>query len=182
MCWRSGILVMMSPIVVGFLFGPLALSGLLAGALVSGVQIAISSSNTGGAWDNAKKVGVHLFVLKLFGRSDTEFLYSNCDVLTFLYLLCTQYIEGGNLYTNALPLEEIGKDSTGRPLYKQVKAKKHSAEHLAAVTGDTVYVNCRFAGYTDRWSFTFFAFALLFYAAETHSRTHPVLLSTFLSS
>ena len=30
-------------------------AGLLAGALVSGVQIAISSSNTGGAWDNAKK-------------------------------------------------------------------------------------------------------------------------------
>jgi Na+/H+-translocating membrane pyrophosphatase len=50
-----GLLVILSPIVVGLLFGQLALAGLLAGALVSGVQIAISSSNTGGAWDNCKK-------------------------------------------------------------------------------------------------------------------------------
>jgi len=50
-----GALVMFSPIVVGFLFNPKALAGLLAGALTSGVQMAISSSNTGGAWDNAKK-------------------------------------------------------------------------------------------------------------------------------
>lgn len=40
---------------VGLFFGPRAVAGLLPGALVSGVQMAISSSNTGGAWDNAKK-------------------------------------------------------------------------------------------------------------------------------
>jgi len=50
-----GLLVILTPIVVGFLFGVRALSGVLAGALVSGVQMAISASNTGGAWDNAKK-------------------------------------------------------------------------------------------------------------------------------
>lgn len=50
-----GILVLGTPFFVGFLFGPTAVSGLLAGCLVSGVQIAISFSNTGGAWDNAKK-------------------------------------------------------------------------------------------------------------------------------
>jgi len=50
-----GALVMFTPIIIGFLFGVEALAGLLAGALVSGVQIAISMSNTGGAWDNAKK-------------------------------------------------------------------------------------------------------------------------------
>jgi len=50
-----GILVIGSPIVIGILFGPRAVSGLLAGIIVSGVQIAISFSNTGGAWDNAKK-------------------------------------------------------------------------------------------------------------------------------
>jgi len=48
-------LVILTPILVGFLFGVRCLAGLLAGALVSGVQMAISSSNTGGAWDNAKK-------------------------------------------------------------------------------------------------------------------------------
>jgi H+-translocating diphosphatase len=50
-----GVLVIGSPLVVGVLFGPRGVSGLLAGAIVSGVQIAISFSNTGGAWDNAKK-------------------------------------------------------------------------------------------------------------------------------
>jgi len=50
-----GCLVLLTPIVVGGFFGPLALCGVLAGNLVSGVQMAISSSNTGGAWDNAKK-------------------------------------------------------------------------------------------------------------------------------
>jgi Na+/H+-translocating membrane pyrophosphatase len=50
-----GLLVLLSPIVIGFLFGAKGVSGLLAGAIVSGMQIAISFSNTGGAWDNAKK-------------------------------------------------------------------------------------------------------------------------------
>ncbi|KAG2718906.1 hypothetical protein I3843_03G233400 [Carya illinoinensis] len=50
-----GALVMLTPLIVGILFGVETLSGVLAGSLVSGVQIAISASNTGGAWDNAKK-------------------------------------------------------------------------------------------------------------------------------
>jgi len=50
-----GVLVMFSPIVTGVLFGVEAVSGLLVGALVSAVQLAISQSNSGGAWDNAKK-------------------------------------------------------------------------------------------------------------------------------
>jgi len=50
-----GALVMLTPLIVGFLFGPQALAGVLAGALVSGVQMAVSSANSGGAWDNAKK-------------------------------------------------------------------------------------------------------------------------------
>lgn len=50
-----GLLVLLTPMIMGVLFGPSAVSGLLAGIIVSGVQIAISFSNTGGAWDNAKK-------------------------------------------------------------------------------------------------------------------------------
>ena len=50
-----GMIVMLSPIVTGWLFGPRAVAGLLAGILVSGVQLAISMANSGGAWDNAKK-------------------------------------------------------------------------------------------------------------------------------
>ena len=48
-------LVIKTPIMIGFFFGVHAVSGYLAGTLVSSIQLAISSSNTGGAWDNAKK-------------------------------------------------------------------------------------------------------------------------------
>ena len=61
-----GCLVMLTPVVVGVLFGCRTLAGVLAGALVSGVQMAVSMSNTGGAWDNAKKyVEVSQWVLLL---------------------------------------------------------------------------------------------------------------------
>ena len=50
-----GILIMGTPLVIGFLFGVEAVAGVLAGSLVCGGVLAISSSNSGGAWDNAKK-------------------------------------------------------------------------------------------------------------------------------
>ena len=50
-----GILAAAAPIVIGLLLGTDALGGMIAGALVSGVLLAIFMSNSGGAWDNAKK-------------------------------------------------------------------------------------------------------------------------------
>merc|ERR1712217_394671 len=50
-----GLLVILSPLVAGLGFGKNACAGLLSGALVSSIQLAISMSNTGGAWDNSKK-------------------------------------------------------------------------------------------------------------------------------
>merc|ERR1719517_51541 len=50
-----GALVIFSPLVAGLGFGKNTCAGLLSGALVSSVQLAISMSNTGGAWDNSKK-------------------------------------------------------------------------------------------------------------------------------
>ncbi len=50
-----GILAVATPVVIGFLLGPESLGGLLAGVTVSGVLLAIFMSNSGGAWDNAKK-------------------------------------------------------------------------------------------------------------------------------
>jgi len=50
-----GALVIISPLFAGIFFGFQATEGILAGAIVSGIQIAFSASNSGGAWDNAKK-------------------------------------------------------------------------------------------------------------------------------
>jgi len=50
-----GALVLLTPLFFGFFFGSQMLMGILSGTIVSGVHMATSSSNTGGAWDNAKK-------------------------------------------------------------------------------------------------------------------------------
>jgi K(+)-stimulated pyrophosphate-energized sodium pump len=50
-----GAIALITPILVGFIFGPEVLGGLLAGVTVSGVLMGIFQSNAGGAWDNAKK-------------------------------------------------------------------------------------------------------------------------------
>jgi K(+)-stimulated pyrophosphate-energized sodium pump len=50
-----GAIAILSPIIIGFIFGPEALGGFLAGATVSGVLMGMFQNNAGGAWDNAKK-------------------------------------------------------------------------------------------------------------------------------
>jgi K(+)-stimulated pyrophosphate-energized sodium pump len=50
-----GAIALISPLIIGFIFGPEVLGGFLAGATVSGVLMGIFQNNAGGAWDNAKK-------------------------------------------------------------------------------------------------------------------------------
>jgi len=49
------ITAVVAPLIIGFILGPQALGGFLAGAVVTGVMLALMMANAGGAWDNAKK-------------------------------------------------------------------------------------------------------------------------------
>jgi K(+)-stimulated pyrophosphate-energized sodium pump len=68
-----GLLAVIVPVVVGFIFGAQTLGGLLAGVTVVGVLMAIFQANAGGAWDNAKKMfeaGVEIQGQKYYKGSD----------------------------------------------------------------------------------------------------------------
>ena len=70
-----GLLAILTPIAVGFIFGAETLGGLLAGVTVTGVLMAIFQSNAGAAWDNAKKMienGVEINGKKYFKGSDAH--------------------------------------------------------------------------------------------------------------
>jgi len=122
-----GALVIGSPLVAGFVFGPSATAGLLAGTIVSGVQVAISASNTGGAWDNAKKeVEAHRSEF----RAKAEENRINIKEYEVRYLELLQLKENQNSETATEEFkryEEYGKAS--------VELKE---QHVAAVVGDTV--------------------------------------------
>merc|ERR1719506_3215235 len=109
-------LVMAAPIITGTLFGVEAVVGLLAGGLASGVQLAISASNTGGAWDNAKKYvekgGLYIDVPKRSRARDDP--------------------EDGS-FTG-----EILRNMDGSMIMISERQKKGSECHKAAVVGDTV--------------------------------------------
>ncbi|TRZ70489.1 MAG: sodium-translocating pyrophosphatase [Nitrosopumilaceae archaeon] len=64
--WKPAIIVIVSPIILGILLGPTAVAGLLMGAVVTGLPLAYHLANTGGAWDNAKKL------VEMRGEKGTE--------------------------------------------------------------------------------------------------------------
>jgi len=68
-----GAITILSPLIIGFLLGPEALGGFLAGATVSGVLMGMFQNNAGGAWDNAKKSfekGVEINGVMFYKKSD----------------------------------------------------------------------------------------------------------------
>jgi len=70
-----GVIAVVSPVIVGFVFGAETLGGLLAGVTVCGVLMAIFQSNAGGAWDNAKKMfeeGVSINGVMTYKGSDAH--------------------------------------------------------------------------------------------------------------
>ena len=107
-----GVVVIFTPIFLGILFGPKAVAGYLIGVIVSGVMLAISQSNSGGAWDNAKKY-IEAKQLKI----ESEDINPSAE----------EFEEKNDLDASSF------YDVTGLEYYG-----KRSKPHKAAVVGDTV--------------------------------------------
>jgi len=122
-----GLLVIGTPLLAGVLFGPKAVEGILAGAIVSGVQVAISASNTGGAWDNAKKET----------EKQRGIFYSYAKENWDGFEKDKAWIKAKIAEWNALSDEEKdGMDEKERNFQLCLAAFKE--QHTAAVVGDTV--------------------------------------------
>ena len=127
-----GVLVIGSPLAAGFIFGPSATAGVLAGTIVSGVQVAISASNTGGAWDNAKKE-----VEKRRG-----FFYKEVEAANLRVKECEDKFRewkaslGKNDDEKKALAAKEGEEK--KVLEWGLKSIEFKEKHVAAVVGDTV--------------------------------------------
>jgi inorganic pyrophosphatase len=118
-----GALVIGSPLVIGSLFGVKAVFGLLTGSLVSSVQLAISMSNSGGAWDNCKK-----FIKGSFSADESlKYGSSEKDVAKEIRLREKEARKKGE------ELKLTDKEEKAMTAFKLA-----SDAHDAAVQGDTV--------------------------------------------
>jgi K(+)-stimulated pyrophosphate-energized sodium pump len=128
-----GMLAICSPIVIGLLFkltgqGAEAVGGLLAGALASGVMIALFMSNAGGAWDNAKKfIEQGGLIEELENKHGKE---------TWVAKVIENFNPSEKAALEAFAKDHSGKDAEKEFVLRQVT--KGSDPHKAAVVGDTV--------------------------------------------
>jgi len=126
-----GAIVIISPLLIGMVFGYIATAGLLAGIIVSGIQIAFSASNTGGAWDNTKKYVEAGHMVR--SGSENEGMLKN-----FVDGLKEKAANARELSGNPhLTKEESGIDMNPIAATYRIVRKK-DPEHSAAVVGDTV--------------------------------------------
>ena len=124
-----GILVIGSPLLAGFVFGPDATAGVLAGIIVSGVQVAISASNTGGAWDNDKKEVEKRRNEYLAAPENRDYDVDECIA------------EFNACNVDSKKFEETLKSKSAEEQSRITFGKElvfHKEKHVAAVIGDTV--------------------------------------------
>lgn len=143
-----GMLVIMTPVLVGIFFGVEAVAGLLGGAMVSATQLAISMSNTGGAWDNAKKFCEKGELNGFFKYDKGAKNYGAMDWVTGDSAFDNKHHEG-NLRNWLKKLEANDREGFNNLMHgkkpiidsqdrKFIYAGKKSDAHDACVTGDTV--------------------------------------------
>jgi len=136
-----GCLVIGTPILAGFIFGPNATAGVLAGNIVSGVQVAISQSNSGGAWDNAKK---EVEIFRSTFRKEAEDKKVNLATMKLEYnkLLANRY--SGVIGDNGMEVENTAEEGFDRARFDELhegwmkRDLQLREQHIAAVVGDTV--------------------------------------------
>jgi hypothetical protein len=147
-----GMLVIFTPIFSGIFFGWAAVAGLLSGALVSSVQLAISMSNTGGAWDNAKKYTEQ-------GKLNGWFKHAANEGSEAAFLAAAQSLNGNSAFSSLRPPSEEGQkvaplDPNGKDalsLYIDWFEKNDPQEYRRIMEGESFILSddgrkCLFAG------------------------------------
>jgi H(+)-translocating pyrophosphatase len=135
-----GALVIGAPIIAGFVFGPHATAGVLAGNIVSGVQVAFSQSNSGGAWDNAKKE-VEIKKTQFRIKAEQEGQDLGKLRLEWARLLAFQYT--GEKDANGLEIVNTNTNEFNQQRYDEIKEwmerdTQLREQHIASIVGDTV--------------------------------------------
>jgi H(+)-translocating pyrophosphatase len=150
-----GAIVIFIPIILGVLFGPRCVAGLLMGIIISGIQLAISMANSGGAWDNCKKsikgegleiVGVERYEIEMkdyksdlkklekdltLGRINQEEYEKIKKDLEEQIILMQEKIQ----YLNT---HKEDPEYLERRKLKNKKSKVYRSAEKASITGDTV--------------------------------------------
>lgn len=135
-----GALVIGAPIIAGFVFGPHATAGVLAGNIVSGVQVAFSQSNSGGAWDNAKKeVEIKKTQFRIKAEQEGQDLAKLR--IEWARLLAFQYT--GEKDANGLEVVNTNTNEFNQQRYDEIKEwmerdTQLREQHVASIVGDTV--------------------------------------------
>jgi Na+/H+-translocating membrane pyrophosphatase len=135
-----GALVIGAPIIAGFVFGPHATAGVLAGNIVSGVQVAFSQSNSGGAWDNAKKE-VEIQKTKFRIKAENEGVDLAKMRIEWARLTAFQYT--GEKDENGLDVLNTNTNEFNQQRYDEIKEwmerdTQLREQHIASIVGDTV--------------------------------------------